>query len=66
MKHQETSDNGNKDTLYLVGGIALMVFGAGLVLSHPAIRRYLGQVGVGDLVEAALPDVQRYLRIRAM
>ena len=63
--------NGNglstdKDTLYLMGGVALIVFGAGLILSNPAIRRYLGQMGIGSLAQAALPDFERYLKLRAM
>ena len=48
----ESTANGNaddKDTLYMLGGVALMVFGAGLVLSNPTIRRYMSQFGVGNL-----------------
>ena len=36
----------DKDTLYMLGGVALMIFGAGLVLSNPVVRRYLSQMGV--------------------
>lgn len=54
------------DTLYLLGGAALVLFGAGLILSNQTVRRYLGQVGVGDLVQAAVPDVERYLKLRNM
>ena len=32
----------------MLGGVALMIFGAGLVLSNPTVRRYLGQVGLGE------------------
>ena len=64
------STNGNnatdKETVYMLGGLALMVFGAGLVLSNPAVRKYLGQVGVGNIASAALPDLERYLRLRGM
>ncbi|HEX4019739.1 MAG TPA: hypothetical protein VHX63_01215 [Acidobacteriaceae bacterium] len=65
----ETTTNGNgsdKDTLYMLGGVALIVFGTGLVLSNPFIRRYMSQLGVSNLAQAALPDVERYLKIRAM
>ena len=55
-----------KDTLYMLGGVALMVFGAGLVLSNPVIRRYVSQFSVGNLASAVVPDVERYLRLRAM
>lgn len=60
---QETTD---KETLYLLGGTALVVLGAGLILSTPIIRRYLGGVGVGNLLQAAVPDIQRYMKLRAM
>jgi hypothetical protein len=66
-----TEQNGNgigsdKDTLYMLGGVAMIVFGAGLILSNPIARRYLGQLGVGNLVQAALPDLDRYLKLRSM
>jgi hypothetical protein len=56
----------NKETLYMLGGAAMILFGTGLILSNPVVRRYLGQLGVGNLVLAALPDVDRYLKLRAM
>jgi hypothetical protein len=65
-----TEKNGNgisdKDTLYMLSGVALVVFGAGLILSNPIAKRYLGQFGIGDLAQAALPDLDRYLKLRAM
>jgi hypothetical protein len=62
-----TNHNGSdKDTLYMLGGAALILFGTGLILSNPIVRRYLGQLGVGNLVLAALPDVDRYMKLRAM
>ena len=45
-----------------------MMFGAGLVMTNPTVRRYLGQAsvgGVGDLVQMALPDLERYLKLRS-
>jgi hypothetical protein len=60
------SDVSDKDTLYMLGGLALVVFGAGLILSNPIARKYLGQFGVGDLASAALPDLDRYLKLRSM
>jgi hypothetical protein len=64
-------DNGDegfndKDTLYMLGGLALVVFGTGLILSNPIARRYLGHLGVGNVVAAALPDIDRYLKLRSM
>jgi hypothetical protein len=64
---ESTNHSGtDKDTLYMLSGAALILFGTGLILSNPLVRRYLGQVGVGSFVAAALPDVNRYLKLRNM
>jgi hypothetical protein len=65
----ESTANGTgneKDTLYMRGGVALMVFGAGLILSNPSIRRYMSNFGVGNLATAVIPDVERYFKLRSM
>ena len=65
----ETTANGDardKETLYMLGGLSLIVFGAGLILSNPMVRRYMSQMGVGSLAGAAMPDIERYLKLRAM
>lgn len=56
----------DKETLYLLSGVALLVFGTGLVLSNPVIRRYLSGFGVGNLAQAVMPDVERYFKLRSM
>lgn len=56
----------DKDTMALVSGIALVIFGAGLILSNKSIRKYIGGARPGALLEAALPDVEKYLKLRAM
>jgi len=69
MELAEPTMNGNgsdRDTLYLLGGVALVVFGTGLILTNPFIRRYLSQLCIGNVAQAALPDIERYLRLRAM
>lgn len=69
MELVEGNANGSavdKETLYMLGGVALMIFGAGLILSNPVVRRYLSQLGVGNLAHATLPDFERYLKLRAM
>ena len=69
MELIESTANGtdnSKDTLYMLGGVALMVFGAGLVLSNPTIRRYMSNLGVGNIATAVMPDVERYFKLRAM
>ena len=65
----EPSANGaenGRDTLYMLGGIAMIVFGAGLILANPSIRRYMANLGVGNVAQAMLPDVERYFKLRAM
>ena len=65
----DSTMNGNgsdKDTLYMLGGLAMMVFGAGLILTNPFVRRYTSQLSAGGLLGAALPDVERYFRLRSM
>jgi len=66
MEHAGNGVSSDRDTLYMLGGVALIVFGAGLILSNPIVRRYMGQIGIGNLAQAALPDFERYLRLRAM
>ncbi|MGA7217280.1 MAG: hypothetical protein WBX38_03145 [Candidatus Sulfotelmatobacter sp.] len=66
---KETNGNesiSDRDILFMLSGVALVVFGAGLILSNPVAKRYLGQFGVGDLAQAALPDLDRYLKLRSM
>lgn len=56
----------DKSTLYLLGGVAMVVFGVGLIISNPYVRQYLSRLGVGNLAQAAIPDVERYFKLRAM
>jgi hypothetical protein len=74
VNDQENADVRN--ALLLAGGAALLVLGAGVIMAHPDIRRSVlaslapllptlqepTKAGVG----AALPDVERYMRLRAM
>jgi len=63
-----TRENGliDQDALLLFGGAACLLFGAGLILSSGVSRRLLGDVDASNLLQAAVPDVQRYLRLRGM
>ena len=63
---ESTANGSDKDTLYLLGGVALMIFGAGLLLSNPTVRRYMSQFGVGNLATSVIPDMERYFKLRAM
>jgi hypothetical protein len=66
MDHIENGTAADKSTLYLLGGVALVVFGAGLIITNPVVRRYMSQLGVGNLASAAIPDIERYFKLRAM
>ncbi len=65
-RHQEANES--RDTLLMLTGVSLIVFGAGLILSNPIVRRYMGQAGMNGLnvLQAAVPDLERYLRLRNM
>ncbi len=74
MKDNDTGES--RDMLYLVGGFALLVAGAGLLMAHPDIRRQL-RAGLDRVVpgiqdnfagglSTVVPDFQRYLKIRSM
>jgi hypothetical protein len=65
-KQEQNGLSADKDTLYLLGGAALIVFGAGLILSNPVVRKYMGQLGVGNLAKDLMPDIDRYLKLRSM
>jgi hypothetical protein len=66
----------SKDMLYLVGGIAFIIAGAGLIMSHPEVRKQvragLDRVlpGLQDNFNIGLttvvPDFQRYMKLRSM
>ena len=65
----DQEDREIRNTVLLFGGVCLMVFGAGLVMTNPTVRRYLNRAsvgGVGDLVQMALPDLEAYLKLRSM
>lgn len=66
IQHEEQSDSTNKDTLYMLGGVALVVVGAGLILTSPIAKRYLGQLGLGDFASGIVPDMERYFKLRSM
>jgi len=55
-----------RETLRVLSGISLVVFGTGLILSTPAVQRLLSRIGMGGMVHGVLPDLERYLRLRSM
>jgi hypothetical protein len=64
--HEESDPNETRDTLFLLGGLALILFGAGLVVTNPTVKKLLGGVKVGSLLTAAVPDLERYMKLRSM
>jgi hypothetical protein len=66
MQREELDGSANKDTLFMLGGVALVVVGAGLILTSPIAKRYLGQLGLGDLASGIMPDMERYFKLRSM
>ncbi len=62
----DLSSSSERETLYFLSGVALIVFGTGLILSNPLVRKYLGNIGIGSLAQSTLPDIERYLRLRNM
>jgi hypothetical protein len=66
VRRDEDGFSVDKDTLYLLGGAALIVFGAGLVLSNPVVRKYMAQLGIGNLAKDLMPDIDRYIKLRSM
>lgn len=62
----EPDPNETRDTLFLLGGLSLILFGAGLVVTNPVVRKLLGEANVGGLLQTAVPDLERYMKMRAM
>ncbi len=75
-ENHSNSDQDNRDTLFLFGGLALIVLGVGLVITNRKVRQAVdsGLAGVlPELKGKILPDlstvgsdVERYLKIRSM
>lgn len=73
---ENNGSNGSKDMLYIVGGLALLIAGAGLIMAHPSIRQQLKSnldrvlPGIPENLSSGLstvvPDFQRYMKIRSM
>lgn len=56
----------SRDTMLMFGGLALVLLGTGMILTSPVIRKYLGGLNVGNLLQTAAPDFERYLKLKAM
>jgi hypothetical protein len=62
----EPESNDTRDTLFLLGGLSLILFGAGLVITNPVVRKLLGETNVASWLHGAVPDLERYMKIRSM
>jgi hypothetical protein len=62
----EVAPNETRDTLFLLGGLSLILFGAGLVVTNPVVRKLLKEVNIGGMLQGAIPDLERYMKIKSM
>lgn len=75
-KENENGSSDGREMIYLMGGAALMLLGAGLILSHPKIRSTVTSAVSSVLPElqgrfapdftAVGSDIQRYLKLKSM
>jgi hypothetical protein len=70
MEIHGAANNSDSDeslsTLMMFGGLALVTLGAGMILTSPTVRKYLGGFNVGKLLQAAGPDFERYMKLKSM
>jgi hypothetical protein len=66
IQRDDQDSPASKETLLMLGGVALCVVGAGLILTSPIAKRYMGQLGIGDLAGGIVPDIERYFKLRSM
>ena len=55
-----------RDNPLLFGGVALMMLGAGMVLTSPVVRKYLASVNLAGLLQGAAPEFERYFKSKAL
>lgn len=74
---ENNGSHGSKDMLYIVGGLALLVAGAGLIMAHPMVRQQLRDglsralpdgipQNLSGGLSTVVPDFQRYMKMRSM
>ena len=64
LRINESDDT--RDNLLLFGGVALMMLGAGMVLTSPVVRKYLAGVDFAGLLQGAAPEFERYFKSKSM
>lgn len=60
------SNDAARDMLLMFGGAALVLLGAGLIISNRQVQRYLGDIDINGLAQGAIPDIERYMKLRSM
>ena len=56
----------SRQTLMMFGGMALILVGAGMILTSPAVKKCLGGINLSKMLQAAAPDFERYLKLKNM
>jgi hypothetical protein len=75
-RHIEEPDTEARDIVCVAGGAALILLGAGLAMTHPAIRRNVKALFTGLMPEfqeplkagirGVIPDIERYMKLKGM
>lgn len=60
--HSSGNSEDTSDALLVLGGMALILLGAGVILSSPAARRYLDNLDLGRLLKGVAPELARNLK----
>lgn len=66
MERNEGMLGSDREMLTLLGGAALVIVGAGMILSNPSVRKYVSNSPIGGIMNNLIPDVERYFRLRSM
>ena len=66
MQMNNAGSDEARDTMMLFGGVALILLGAGMVMTSPVVRRYLGGINLAGLLQSAGPDFERYMKLKSM
>ena len=55
VDHKEGMLGSDRDTLFMLGGAALVIVGAGMILSNPSVRKYVSNSPIGGIVNNLSP-----------
>jgi len=60
--HRSGNSEETSDALLVLGGLALILLGAGVILSSPAARKYIDDLDIGRLLKRVAPELARNLK----